>query len=110
MRFAPEHFQLWRKLYMKGCAAVMKIKKDFMLREVAGYYVVVPVGEGSLSFNGVINLNESGAFLWKAMANDVTEADLVEALLGEYDVPEDRAKADVQAFVKKMREGNLIED
>ena len=88
----------------------MKIKKDFMLREVAGYYVVVPVGEGALEFNGVINLNESGAFLWKTMENDVTEEQLVSALLGEYDVTEERAKADVAACVEKMKQGNLIEN
>jgi len=88
----------------------MKVKKDFMLREVAGYYVVVPVGEGALNFNGVINLNESGAFLWKTMENDVTKEDMVAALLGEYDVPEERAKADVDAFVEKMKQGNLIEE
>ncbi|MBE7023659.1 MAG: PqqD family protein [Ruminococcaceae bacterium] len=88
----------------------MKIKKDFMLRNVAGYYVVVPVGDGALNFNGVINLNESGAFLWKTMENDVTEADMVAALLGEYDVDEDRAKADVAAFVKKVSEANLVEE
>ena len=62
----------------------MKVKKDFMLREVAGYYVVVPVGDGSLNFNGVINLNGSGAFLWKTMENDTTEAQMVAALLNEY--------------------------
>ncbi|MBQ7960668.1 MAG: PqqD family protein [Clostridia bacterium] len=88
----------------------MKIKKDFMLRNVAGYYVVVPVGDGALNFNGVINLNESGAFLWKTMENDVTEADMVAALLGEYDVDEDRAKADVAAFVKKVSDANLVEE
>ena len=88
----------------------MKIKKDFMLRNVAGYYVVVPVGDGALNFNGVINLNESGAFLWKTMENDVTEADMVTALLGEYDVDEDRAKADVAAFVKKVSDANLVEE
>ena len=43
----------------------MKIKQGFMLREVAGNYVVVAVGEASKKFNGVINLNESGAFIWK---------------------------------------------
>ena len=87
----------------------MKIKSGFMLREVAGYYVVVPVGEGALNFNGVINLNESGAFLWKTMENDVTEADMVAALLKEYDVDEARATADVAAFVSRMKEANLIE-
>ncbi len=80
-----------------------------MLREVAGYYVVVPVGEGALDFNGVINLNESGAFLWKTMEKDVTEADMVSALLGEYEVDEERAKADVAAFIAKMKGANLID-
>lgn len=88
----------------------MKIKSDFMLREVAGYYVVVPVGSGSLDFNGVINLNESGATLWRAMENDVTEEELVATLTSEYEVDEDRAKADVAAFVNKMKEAKLIEE
>ena len=81
-----------------------------MLREVAGYFVVVPIGEGALDFNGVINLNESGAFLWNTMTKDVTEAEMVSALLGEYDVDEERAKADVAAFVKKMKDAGLTEE
>ena len=88
----------------------MKIKSDFMLREVAGYYVVVPVGNGAIDFNGVINLNESGATLWKAMENDITEEGLVTALTAEYDVDAERAKSDVVAFVKKMKDANLIEE
>ena len=88
----------------------MKIKSDFMLKEVAGYYVVVPVGNGALDFNGVINLNESGATLWRAMEKDVTEEELVAALTSEYDVDEHRAKADVVAFVNKMKEAELIEE
>ena len=88
----------------------MKIKSDFMLREVAGYYVVVPVGNGAMDFNGVINLNESGATLWKAMENDITEDGLVDALMAEYDVDAERAKCDVAAFVKKMKDAKLIEE
>ncbi len=88
----------------------MKVKNDFILREVAGYYVVVPIGEGALNFNGVINLNESGAFLWNTMKNDVTEAEMVSALLEEYDVDKERAEADVAAFVAKMRAANIIEE
>lgn len=88
----------------------MKIKAGYMLRSVAGQNVVVPVGKAALDFNGMINLNESGAFLWKTMSEDTTEPLLVDALLNEYDVDEERAKADVQAFVKKMRKANLIDE
>ncbi|MBR5614049.1 MAG: PqqD family protein [Clostridia bacterium] len=88
----------------------MKIKADYMLRSVAGQNVVVPIGSAALDFNGMINLNESGAFLWRAMAEDVTEQALVDALLAEYDVNPEVAKADVGAFIKKMREANLIQE
>ena len=45
--------------------AIMKIKDGYLHREVAGNIIVVPVGEASMNFNGMINLNETGAFLWK---------------------------------------------
>ena len=62
----------------------MKIKQGFMLREVAGNFVVVAVGEASKNFNGVINLNESGAFLWKQLMSETTNDKLLDALLNEY--------------------------
>ena len=44
----------------------MKIKEDFVLRKVADSYVVVPVNKLTLDFNGIINLNETGAFLFES--------------------------------------------
>ncbi len=88
----------------------MKIKDGYMIREVAGYNVVVPVGEAALDFNGMINLNETGALLWKTLTDGAEEKDLVAALLAEYDVPEDVAKKDVADFIIKMREANLIDE
>ena len=88
----------------------MKIKTGFMLRSVAGQNVVVPVGSAAIDFNGMINLNESGAFLWKTLESGATEAELVSALLAEYDAPEDIARRDVAAFIKKMKEANLIDE
>lgn len=87
----------------------MKIKDGYMLRSIAGYSVVVPIGDSTLDFNGVINLNETGTTLWKALENDATEEDLVKALLAEYDVDNERALTDVRSFVKKMLEAGLIE-
>ena len=88
----------------------MKIKPDFMLRSVAGQNVVVPVGNAAISFNGMINLNESGAFLWQAMTKDITKEALVEALLAEYDIDRALAEKDVDAFVNKMREAKLLDE
>ena len=86
----------------------MKILDGFILREVAGNYIVVSVGYRVKKFNGLINLNESGAFLWKQLENESDEDSLINALMAEYDVDEELAKKDVKAFVSTLKEAGLI--
>jgi hypothetical protein len=88
----------------------MKIKPGFKLRSVAGQNIVVPIGDAAIDFNGMISLNESGAFLFKALLEDTTEDKLAAALLDEYDVSLDCAKEDVAAFLNKMREAKLLDE
>ena len=87
----------------------MKIKKGFVLRVVGGESVVVPVGEMSKKFHGMINLNETGAFLWKFFTEEHTIDEGVNALLAEYDVEEGIARADVEQFVKTITENGFAE-
>ncbi len=86
----------------------MKIKEGFILREVAGNYIVVAVGSAVKQFNGVITLNETGAYLWKQLEKGCEEEQLVSALLSEYEVDEETAKKDVKAFIEKLSVANLI--
>lgn len=86
----------------------MKIKEGFVLREVAGNFIVVAIGESVKQFNGVINLNETGAFLWKALEKGATEEQLVDTLLAEYEVEKEIAEKDVKAFVEKLTQAKLI--
>lgn len=86
----------------------MKIKDGFILREVAGTFVVVAVGNTVKEFNAVITLNETGAFLWKALEKGATEEELLQAILAEYDVPEEIAKADISAVVTKLKNAKLL--
>lgn len=87
----------------------MKIKSGFAKREIAGSIIVVPVGKTSLEFNGMITLNESGSFFWDCFTNDITVDDAVKMITDEYDVDEDRARADIEKFVKMLEENNLLE-
>ena len=77
----------------------MKIKKGFVLRVVGGENVVVPVGEMSKTFHGMINLNDTGAFMWKFFTEEHTLEEGVEALRAEYDVDNERAMSDVKKFM-----------
>lgn len=88
---------------------VIKIKKGFMLREVSGSFVVVPVGVASKDFKGLITLNQTGAFLWKELLNGKTLDELKAALLNEYDVNEEIATKDCENFIKKLVDGGLVE-
>lgn len=87
----------------------MKIKEGFLLREVAGNIIVVPVGDAAINFNGMVNLNETGAFLWKKLQDDVDKYYLLEELMKEYDVDEETAKADIANFVNKMYGAGLLD-
>ncbi len=87
----------------------MKIKENFMLRKVADSYVVVPIGPAVANFNGMINLNAAGAFLWQLLENDTTEDEVVASMLEQYEVSEDVARADVQKFVAQLKEADLLD-
>ena len=87
----------------------MKIKNGFVVRSIAGESVVVALGEASKSFNGIIKLNDTGRFIWDMLATGADISELTEAILSEYDIDEETAKADVCAFVDTLKGAGIIE-
>jgi len=87
----------------------MKIKNNLILREIAGSWIIVPVSEMVVEFNGLMNLNESGAFLWKMLAEGAEMDDLVSGFLKEYDVDEETARADIKEFIDLLKEKGLLQ-
>lgn len=87
----------------------MKVQKEFVLREIAGDYVIIPTGKTVLTFNGLITVNEVGADLWKMLQSDVTFEDLVQGILNDYDVDEETAREDIQEFLDTLIRGGILE-
>ena len=87
----------------------MKIKDNFMLRKVADSFVVVPIGSAVADFNGMVNLNEAGAFLWQLLEKGSTEQEMLSAMLEKYDVDESVAANDISRFVNEVKEAGLLE-
>ena len=87
----------------------MKIKSDFLLKQIAGSHVVVPIRQRAVDFSGVIKLSETGAFLWEILAQGAERDELIAKLLDEYAVDEATAEADVDRFIAKLREADLLE-
>jgi len=87
----------------------MKVKQGFMLRAIAGNYVVVPVGKAAVDFNGIITLNATGAFLWEQLTVDTTVEALLSKMIATYDVVMDQATSDLKEFINTLKQANLLD-
>ena len=87
----------------------MKINDGFILRNVAGNNVVVPIGQATIDFNGMISLNDTGAFIFEQMLNEITRDELVQAVINEYGIDGELAQKDVDAFIEKIKGEDLFE-
>lgn len=86
----------------------MKIKKKFLLREVMGENILVPVGDSDTTFNGIASLNEIGVFIWQNIESAKDEDELLQRILDEYEVDKDIAKADLDEFLGKLKAVDII--
>ncbi len=87
----------------------MKIKEDLMLRNIAGEWIVVPMGERLTEFCGMMRLNDSGAFIWEQLQKETTKEEIISAMRSTYDAAEDQLVCEVDAFIKKLNEINVLE-
>lgn len=86
----------------------MRVEKEFVLREIAGDYIIIPTGKTVLEFNGLITVNEVGVSIWKLLQEEVTFEDVVQGILSEYEVEESVAREDIQEFLDKLIAGGIL--
>lgn len=87
----------------------MKLKGEFVLREIAGETILVPVGRTALAFNGIITLNQTGIEIWKGLQEEKSREEILAALLEQFEVAADAATEDLDAFLETLRAQDLIE-
>lgn len=88
----------------------MKRNENFIIKEMAGNWILVPFGKYALDFNGVINLNETAKFLWENSAEEIDAEKLKTALIKEYSVDEETAEKAVNLFIEQLKEAGCIDD
>lgn len=86
----------------------MKLKMQFILRDIVGETVLVPINESTSSFNGLITVNELGKFIWENIESSKDEDELLQRILDEYEVDKDVAKADLDEFLGKLKVVDII--
>lgn len=87
----------------------MKTKQNFVLRQVAGSWVVLSIAEATVDFDGMLTLNESGLMLWRLLEKGSTKEALATALTEEYNVSYDQAFSDVGEYLEKLNRAGCID-
>jgi len=68
----------------------------------------VPLGAKVLDMNALITLNATGRIVWELLAQDRSLEYLVTEVVKEFDIDEDSARGDVQAFLNELGRLGLL--
>lgn len=87
----------------------MKIVREFILRDIAGEYILVPTGATTDFFNGMITISESAKFIWENIEKTESLDELVKMMLEEYNIDEKTARQDCMEFVAQLLGAGFVE-
>lgn len=86
----------------------MKISENYVLKEVVGEYIIVPIGENCVDLSGMTTVNETGAYIWELLGKGCDKDEILKNLLNEYDVEEIEAARDVEDFISKLIDKGIV--
>ena len=88
----------------------MKTNEEYMLREIAGEAVLIPTGSASQKLNGMIELTDSAAFIWKQVDTAKDLEEIVARVREEYEVEEETARRDIYGFLRELYIRGIVQD
>lgn len=88
----------------------MKIRGEFITRQILDDTVVLPVGNTAIEFNNMIMLNSVSLVIWQCLEKDVSFDDILKAVTDNFEVSQEQAVADIREFLNGMRSYNLLDE
>jgi hypothetical protein len=88
----------------------MKIRGEFITRQILDDTVVLPVGNTAIEFNNMIMLNSVSLVIWQCLEKDVSFDDILKAVTDNFEVSQEQAVADIREFLDGMRSYNLLDE
>jgi hypothetical protein len=78
-------------------------KSDFVLRNIGGEYLLVPIGARVLDVDGLIVLNDTARYVWDLLEQGRSLDEMATAVTERFDVGYEQARADTQTFLDSIR-------
>jgi len=86
----------------------MEINGEFILREIAGDTILVPVGQTALKFNGIITLEPVGATIWKGLEAGMDFEGILATILDTFEVEREQAANDLMEFLDQLNKQGFL--
>lgn len=88
----------------------MKIKKGFVIQEVAGQWVAVATGSAAKDFSGIVKLNATAAHVWKGLEQGQTREQIIAGMVEAYDIDEQTAGEDVDTLCQRLVQAGIAQE
>ncbi len=88
----------------------MRVKSGFLLKKIADEYTAIPYDGNYEKLGAMVSLNDTGAFLWQCLEEEVSVDELVIALSQEYGIDTALSQNAVFGFLDMLREHRLLEE
>lgn len=87
----------------------MKVRKDVILREIAGEYILIPVGTAASERTGLYVLSDAAKRIWDLLPEMDTVEEIVTILLEEYDIDRETLTTDTKFFLEDFKTMHFME-
>ena len=85
-----------------------KIKSGYVLREVAGELLAIPVAP-ELDSSNIVILNPVSGLLWEKLQSECTVSQLVKAVTENFTIDAATAQCDIEEFLQTIKENDMLE-
>jgi len=87
---------------------LLQARSGYVLREIAGEYLLIPVELEDGSQSQMAVLNQVGKFLWELLQGEQTVDTMADAITEEYEVSREEAEADICEFLDHLSQHQLL--
>ena len=85
----------------------MKLKNSFITHESGDGLLMISAGG---SFHGMVRSNSTAKDIINLLKNDITEEQIISAMLEKYDAERETVSADVKSVISSLREIGALDE
>ena len=87
----------------------MKLKNNFVLKQIAGETVAIYVNKDTADLRRAVSLNGSAKEMFEALQNGASKQEIISLLTENYNISKEQATNDANAFIELLCSNNLLD-